>query len=227
MARPALRPLLPAVFIVFFLTIPVYGQRISLDVGVNAGVPLAKGVQDDAIRPSFGAVQTNVERPQFVLGPAVQLNVGGRFAVEVDGFYRPVRFQTQQTDSHITRTESTHATSLELPIFANFPFKLRKLRSFAGAGFIVYDRLLGTTDVHSILHDQGDRVVHVVTHYGPIDSASSSPPFLAGGGFEFTSGPFTLAPQFRYTRWIGEPVRKPNQWDILVGISLPAFHLRQ
>ena len=63
-----MKSVLPAVFITFFLTIAVYGQRISLDVGVNAGVPLAKGVQDEAIRPSFGAVQTNVERPQFVLG---------------------------------------------------------------------------------------------------------------------------------------------------------------
>jgi hypothetical protein len=59
----------------------------------------------------------------------------------------------------------------------------------------------------------------------PLDSLSSSPPFLAGAGLEFTSGPFTLAPQFRYTRWIGKPVRKPNQWDILIGITLPAFHL--
>ena len=227
MARLALKSVLPAVFITFLLTIAVYGQRISLDVGVNAGVPLAKGVQDEAIRPSFGAGRTNVERPQFVLGPAVQLNLGGRFAVEVDGFYRPVRFQTQQTDTAVTSTQSTRATSLEVPIFARFPFNLGRLRSFAGAGFIVYDRLSGTTDVHNILHNQGDREIHVTSHYGPIDSASSSPPFLAGGGLEFTSGPFTLAPQFRYTRWIGEPVRKPNQWDILIGITLPVLHLRQ
>jgi len=222
-----LKPVLRSVFILFFLTIPIYGQRISLDVGVNAGVPLAKGVRDEAIRPNFGAVQTNVERSQFVLGPTMQLNLGGRFAVEVDGFYRPVRFQTQETDTHITITQSTRATSLEVPIFAKFPFNIGRLRSFAGAGFIVYDRLWGITDSHSILHDQGDREIHVVTHYGPIDSGSSSPPFLAGGGLEFTIGPFTLAPQFRYTRWIGEPVRKPNQWDILIAITLPALRLRK
>ncbi len=138
-----MKTVLRAVFIIFFLTLPIHGQRISLDVGINAGVPLVKGVQDEAIRPSFGAIQTDVERPQFVLGPAVQLNVGGRFAVEVDGFYRPVRFQIQQTDAAITSTQSTRATSLEVPIFAKFPFNLGRLRSFGVAGFIVYDRLSG------------------------------------------------------------------------------------
>jgi Outer membrane protein beta-barrel domain len=206
-------------------TASLCAQRISLDIGVDAGIPFTKSLNEEAARLNFAVTQVTIERPAFVVGPAIELRVGQQFGVEVDGLYRPVRFQTQEADAHITFLRSTRATSVELPVLAKYRFNAGGPRPFAEFGFIVYDRLWGTTTSHGILHDQGDRETNVVFHYQPGPSGSS-PPFVAGGGFEFYAGSFRWSPKVRYTRWIDDPVRRKNQWDFLLEIKYEAKILR-
>src|SRR5260370_29787383 len=182
MKRPHQSMALSILLLVF--TASLCAQRISLDIGVNAGIPFMKSLNKEATRQNFGVTQVTIERPAFVRGPAVELRVGQQFAVEVDGLYRPVRFQAQQTDAHITILQSTRATAVELPVLAKYRFNAGAPRPFAEFGFIGYDRLWGTTKSHGILHDQGDRETNVVFHYQPGPSGSS-PPFLPASGFEF------------------------------------------
>jgi len=212
--------------LLLLLAAPLCAQDISLHLGLEAGVPLTKPVNNEALASFPPITQQTNERPPFAAGPTVELSVGSQFGVEVDGLYRPVRFQTQQNVPQITIFRSTRASSLELPVLAKYRFNGEKRRASAEVGFIVYDRLWGTTNSRSILHYQGDRETNVIVHYQPPPSGSS-PSLVVGAGVEFAAGSFRWGPKLRYTRWIDDPVRKKNQWDLFVGITYQAKRLHR
>jgi hypothetical protein len=197
-------------------------QTISVNAGIKAGLPLTAGVEEAAVRPAFGVSQVDVERPAFAGGPTVEVSLGERFLVEINGVYRPIRFETVERNTCCTFTRTTRAHSVEVPVVANYRFTAGRVRPFVGFGFMIYNRLWGSTDSHGVLHDQGDRQTHVVFHFRE-RSESPSQPFLTGAGLEFSRGSITLRPQLRYTRWIGVSTRRHNHWEILVGVTLPVF----
>ena len=53
-----------------------------------------------------------------------------------------------------------------------------------------------------------------------------SPSLVVGAGVEFAAASFRWGPKLRYTRWIDDPVRRKNQWDVFVGLTYEAkrFH---
>src|SRR5438093_12629189 len=101
--------------LLLFLATPLCAQDIFLHIGLEAGVPLTKPVNNDALASFPPITQQTNERPPFAASPAAELSVGSQFGVEVDGLYRPVRFQTQQNVPKITIFRSTRARPLELP----------------------------------------------------------------------------------------------------------------
>jgi hypothetical protein len=202
-----------------------YGQ-ISVDAGVDAGIPLVKNVQDLVLAPPFvpnAPVSStgNIERPKFVIGPVVQLHLVREFSLETELLYRPVRFQVQRAGTNFTSTDSITAYSLELPVSGKFIFGSGRFRPTASAGFVVYDRLWGTVDSSEFIISSNLQT-HVRSPYRPDDS-SSGPPIVATAGIVFARSRFTLTPELRYTRWPGNLVRNQNQWDFILGFKTPVF----
>jgi hypothetical protein len=198
-----------------------FAQKISLDFGLKTGVPLTKPVGLPIV---FTTTTGSVERSRYIAGPTLVMVLDDRFAVELDGLYRPIRFQTTDADPTSAGFEFTRAHSVEVPLFASYRFRVAALRPFAGAGLILYDRVWGKTDARRILHDQGDRETHVIFHYGPFRSEGSAP-FLLGGGFDLAASSLTIGPELRYTHWGRSTVRRPHQWDFLISITHPTFRL--
>ena len=202
----------------------VLGQRISIDAGVDAGIPLAKSVQNPGPPITFApAAPATVERPPFVAGPALQFNLGSEFSIEADTLYRPVRFQTKEMFPNFIRMQSITAYSIEVPVVGQFTFGSAKFRPTAGVGFVVYDKLWGALDSYGFIST--GQQTHVRSPYRPDDS-SSAPPLVTTAGFSWMHSGFRLNPQLRYSRWAGNNVRKRNEWDILLGFTLPVFHHR-
>ena len=188
-------------------------------------MPLEKSVQNPTPLPFAPLVATaTVERPRFVSGPALQLNLGSEFSIEADVLYRPVRFQRHEVLTNFISTLSVTAYSIEVPVLGQFTFGSGRFRPIAGVGFVVYDRLWGANDFHGFIPSTNQQT-HVRSPYRPNDSSSAPPPVMTAG-FSLVRPQFTLNPQLRYTRWAGNSVRIQNQWDILLGFTLPVFHHR-
>jgi len=139
--------------LIFVLLIPaaLHAQRISIDAGAGAGIPLEKPVPNP--EPPFAftgfiiSSSVNVERPHYVVGPVVHIGLGRQFSIEADGLYRPARFQTSaRSVIGLIQTQTVTLHSTELPVLGQFSFGSGKLRPTAGVGFVVYHKLWGAED---------------------------------------------------------------------------------
>jgi hypothetical protein len=201
---------------------PCRAQRLTIDLGATSGVPLTRMILPNV---SFDTTSSSQQRlPAF--GPTVSMTIADQVMVEVDGIFKPIHFQTVRSGGCCTISDQTRITSLEMPVLAGYRFAIR-WHPYLGGGMVLYDRVWGRVDSYSIIHDQGDRQVHVVSSFAAaglnlgIDSAAL--PFVIGGGFELNAGPLKLRPHLRYTHW--HDARQANQWDALVGIAFPALQI--
>ena len=210
------------VLIASFSVIPCTAQQLTFDVGATAGVPLTRMIIPIA---SFDTISSSQQKlPAY--GPTLSMTIADKARVEVDGIFKPIHFQTVGSGGCCTISAFTRITSVEMPVFASYRFGIR-WHPYVGGGMVVYDKVWGRVDSYSIIHNQGDRQVHVVSPFSEggfnLGLNSAALPLIVGGGLELKSGPLKLRPQLRYTRWYD--ARQSNQWDVLVGIAFPAFQI--
>jgi hypothetical protein len=195
------------------LSVPLFGQGFA--AGVKGGVRMTDDLEGDAAS----------ESKRYLVGPAVELQLPFRLAVEVDALYSRFGLRSVNGDTFgSVYIRSDRANSWEFPILAKF----RPLPLLFVEGGYVPRTMSGRThsDSSTVVDLAGTRVHQVSTndtHYG------LSHGVLVGGGLELPLGHLRLAPELRYTYWGNRALdlegshgyhvlSTQNRADILIGI---------
>jgi hypothetical protein len=206
-----MRPL----FLLLLAAAVLGAQPVSF--GLKGGIPLTDFISAAGNGTSLSAV----EHPQrYLLGPAVELKLPWRFAIEADVLYRRVNYQTvAQATCNPAATAclpstTTGSTSLvtsndwEFPLLLKYRFPGKMfVRPYVDAG-VAFDRLQGLTDPLGALKNPG-------TTGG-----------VAGAGLDLHVLILHISPEIRYTRWTSQHFNLPNvlasqqnQAEFMVGIT--------
>lgn len=190
------------------------GQRISL--GVRAGVPITDAFE--TFRGNEASYFTNTKR--YLIGPTIEIHLPLRFSIVVDGLYKRLGYQYQQTVPDVVSTR-TVANSWEFPGTLKWEILPGPVRPFVAGGASVR-HITGISQVREL--------ANVVTEVdnAPEFNKRNDVGFVFGGGVAFKLGRVRIAPEFRYVRWGSDAFRDPvrtllrtnrNQGDFLLGFT--------
>jgi hypothetical protein len=104
----------------------------SLSVGVLGGVPFP-----DAVNTVQSSTYSTVYKSaNFIVGPALQINLPASFRIEADALYRPVNFNVTTPVTAFTSS----AAQWKFPFLLQYRFKTPVVKPFVEAG-ASFDRL--------------------------------------------------------------------------------------
>lgn len=196
----------------------IAGGRVTNDVSPSSS-PVANSLTGV---PSF-----SLESKFYDVGPAIEIGLGQRFAVEFDAIYHRQGFFTAFYHDTLYYTDGERDNSWEFPVLLKYKLRSSALSPFVQAGVAprtIGGRVVGTFQTYGY---------SLSPPYPTHNSVSYSPSvgFVAGAGLQLDLGHLRLAPQARYTRWGTAPVSglynsiystyssNQNQLDLLIGIT--------
>jgi len=195
------------------LSSSVLAQSVSF--GVKAGVPITDAFQ--TFQGNQRSYFTNTKR--YLIGPTVQVNLPGRFAIEVDALYKRMGYQYEQAPPNSVYAK-TVANSWEFPLLVKWAILPGPVRPFVDAG-ASFRNISGINQFRSIANNTG-----ISTNNASEFNKRNDIGLVFGGGVEFKLGRVRISPELRYTRWGSENFRDPafsllrtnrNQGDFLLG----------
>ena len=196
----------------------VGAQPIS--IGVKAGVPISDAFE--TFHRNQATYSTNTHR--YLVGPTVQFNFPARISIELDGLYKRLGYQYDQTGPLLSAR--TVANSWEFPVLGKFAILPGPVRPFVDAG-AAFRHISGVRQIQHTISAVGqvfDTTIDNATEFNKRNDVG----FVFGGGVEFKCGPVRISPEVRYTRWGSENFRDPvnallrtqrNQGDFLLGFT--------
>ncbi len=199
----------------------------SVSFGVKGGVPLTSAVESNGRVP--GA-------KRYTVGPMIEIALPFSFAFEGDALYRRTGYNVISGDLGTTTDTHLRANSWEFPLLAKYYFGPRRVpvRFYAAGGYVLRHVSGFDISIHSYGTDfLTGRPFDSTFHTGSTQDYVRDNPangFVAGGGARFHIGHFAVAPEVRYTRWVGVTFNQfgshgffvqslQNQADVLVGIT--------
>lgn len=198
--------------------LPALAQTSRFSFGAVGGARLSPGAPAD----------THDESPVYTVGAAFEVSLGDHFAAEVNGLYR--RFGYSSVSDVLRSTDPypagagvlvayilsrTRADSVEFPILGKYYFGRRNPRGrfFVATGYSFQHSWITSTT--AIIQAPSGTAVWSVG--GPGTPTVVGAAF--GAGVARKTGPLTIAPAFRYTRWGYRPdVASRNQIEILLSL---------
>ena len=213
-----------------------------LSVGVKGGIPLNDSflfTRSSSSLPRVVVTRASyfAKTKRYVVGPAVQVHLSLRLAVEFNVLYRRLNYDS----NFYTRSPSSGegfintnnvANKWEFPLLMKYRFSGAAVRPFVVAGVSV-NRINGTGQVRATGQRTFTewRYTRTVSQSGfPLEelARSSTGGFVLGGGVEMPLSFIRITGEIRYTRWAHENFRQAlethfgsnlNQADFLLGIS--------
>jgi hypothetical protein len=199
----------------------------SVSFGVKGGIPLTPAVESNG--PAPGA-------KRYTVGPMIEIALPLSFAFEADALYRRTGYDVISGALTTTSNTQLRANSWEFPLLAKYYFgpRIGPVRFYAAGGYVLRHMSGFDISIHSYGIDiftgrPFDSTFHTGVSQGYVrDNPANG--FVAGAGARFHVGHFAVAPEVRYTRWVGIAfddfgphgffVRSlQNQADVLVGIA--------
>ena len=185
------------------------------------------------------AVEGNGPTPgakRYTVGPMIEIGLPFSFAFEADALYRRTGYNAIAGGLGTDSTTRLRANTWDFPLLAKYYFKPRigPVRLYATGGYVVrylsgFDISIHTLGVEPVTGKPIDFTFHTSSsQYYVRDNPASG--FVAGGGARLHVGRFAVAPEVRYTRWVGLTFDDfgshgffvkslQNQADVLVGIT--------
>jgi opacity protein-like surface antigen len=206
-------------FLALLLLLSVSGLQAEspVSIGVKAGVPITDFFQ--TIRGNDGNYFTNTKR--YLVGGTVEFHLPARFSVEVDGLYKRVGYEYDQSITANRITSRTVANSWEFPALLKWEILPGPVRPFIDAG-ASFRHISG---IKQIRNTAGTVIeLNNAVEFNKRNDIG----FVAGFGVAFKAGPVRISPEFRYVRWGSENFRDPltsllrtnrNQGDFLLGFT--------
>ncbi|HYA18123.1 MAG TPA: outer membrane beta-barrel protein [Bryobacteraceae bacterium] len=182
----------------------------TLSVGVLGGVPFTdavSGVQN-------GTYTTLYKSSNFVVGPAIQVNLPASLRFEFDALYRPVSFQT----SGQGLTSSISTSQWQFPLLLGYRFRTPVVKPFLEAG-IAFDHLSGIS-ASAILATVGATPPSVASVPGQVQHTSGVSVVL-GGGVEVKIPFVRLSGELRFARQAQQEfqaISNLNQAELMLGV---------
>jgi hypothetical protein len=211
--------LVPGLLLIF---LPQISAQL-LSFGVIGGVPLT-----DAVQGNFGG---SSESHRYTVGPALQLRLSDSFRFEANALYKRLGYSASQSDGGVTVTGQAHAHSLEFPFLVKYDLPSRRALPFAGVGY-VFRNLVGVKGSARLSGSLAGGTPIDTTFPVPASTIVRNDPthgLVVGTGVRLRTGPFRMAPEFRYTRWSARPFddegprgfvlqSSRNQVELLLGL---------
>jgi hypothetical protein len=199
----------------------------SISFGVKGGLSMTSAVEGNG--PTPGA-------KRYTVGPMIEIGLPFSFAFEADALYRRTGYDAIAGGLGTVSNTRLRANSWELPLLATYYFGPRTVpvRFYAVGGYALRRTKVVDVSIHyygtdAFTGQTVDFTVHLgVAQYYVHDNPANG--FVAGGGARFHLGHFGIAPEVRYTRWVGIPFDDfgshgffvkslQNQADVLLGIA--------
>jgi len=191
------RRLARALLLLLAAAAAAFPQRLSF--GLKAGVPF-----NDLLRSeSWSGVRYQPESGHYAIGPTVELLLG-RFSVELDLLYRPLKYRSQFAGA----THEATGSAWQFPLLGKVRLSRHLVAPFVAAG-LAFNRLSGLRDLP-----------------GSYDAPSTG--WVLGLGLEGCLPLLRLSPELRYTNWRQDNASTPasllrvsarSQIEALVGIT--------
>jgi hypothetical protein len=195
----------------------VLGQSLSL--GVKGGVRVSDDFQYAAMS----------ESKRYVVGPAAQITLPLRFAIEFEVLYRRQGYSTGNSTPLYSSAIREADNVWEFPILARYRIPLPAIRPFAEAGWA--PRITqGSQDASGSYLSQLNPATYTSYSRRTYVDWPTTHGVLVGGGIQLGIGRLQIAPEVRYTHWNQQAVSgyfpdgpgygsSQNQLDILLGVS--------
>jgi len=173
-------------------------QRPSF--GFKAGAPL----QDAVKRESWSGWRYEPQSGRYLLGPTVELLLGGHFSIELDLLYRPLSYRKYWAD----QAGSVAGSAWQFPLLGKVRLSRNLVAPYLAAG-VAFNSLRGLKNLPEV-------------------SDSSTSGWVFGFGLEGRLPIVRLSPELRYTKWRrpslsgpagGPSLSRLNQLEALVGIT--------
>ncbi len=181
----------------------------------NSGLP---GTNLTTNTTSYGSAYSS-SNPRYEFGASAEFHAPFHLRFEVDGLFKPGRFDSNVGGASGTTGYHTSFNQWEIPGVFKYNMSLGHLRPFIDFGASY--RHISTIDQRTY-----------IAGFSPAfnDNASeirnrNSFGGVAGFGMTFKKGPFELTPEARYTRWANNSFAAPglvsnkDQGDVLLGVS--------
>jgi hypothetical protein len=169
----------------------------SLSVGVLGGVPFSDAV-DITKAGTFGSAYKSTN---FIVGPAVQINLPASLRFEVDALYRPVSFNIGTVD--------VSANQWQFPFLLQYRVKTPVVKPFLEAG-LSFDHLANVSAAARAITSGPGQLVQ-----------SSHASVVLGGGLEVKVPFVRISGELRYSHQGSADFRalsNLNQAEVLIGV---------
>jgi hypothetical protein len=202
----------------------------SLSIGVKGGLRTT----DDVSGPGI----MSIESRRYVVGPTFELGLPLRLSVEFDALYRREGYRTFSLGicSFICEVDRERSNSWEFPLLLKYKPPTKRIGPYLEAGY-AHRVMSGFIDANGLMLRNQQDITSGVIPFQRHSSVNwdSSNGFVAGGGIQFDSGPFHIAPGVRHTKWgdggptNGSPSRgafesNRDQFDVILGLSWTFLH---
>lgn len=189
-----------------------------ISFGIKGGVPLNQAFDVSDNRYS-------VDTQRWTIGPTIEFRFPAGFAAGADALYRRIGSSSARSVGAASFFSDSATSHWEVPVFLKYALRQVPFRPFVAGGIN-----LEHADTSGRYGCSGDPQlcsgpgISASTH-----STGSGWGLLAEAGVQLSFGRLTIAPEFRYNRWIngyftkafpdsGYPFGIQNQAEILVGL---------
>ena len=175
----------------------------SLSVGVLGGAPFTN-VVNTVTTNTYSSLPTSTN---FVVGPALQVNLPLSLRFEVDALYRPYSFQIGGTTA--VGATSVSANQWQFPFLLQYRFKTPLVKPFVEAG-VEFDHLANVSAAATAAANAPGQLIH-----------ASNASVVLGGGVDVKIPFVRLSGELRYIHQGSvnfSQISNVNQAEVLFGI---------
>jgi hypothetical protein len=217
-------------FVLLICSLPGWSQS-EIEVGVRGGIPFTNAFQSQ-LSPTSTSTYTS-DRFRYTVGPTIRTVLAEHFAVQVDALYTHSRWDRLTAPGYYgdVLTTSAHFDRWDFPVLASVESSGRT-RAFIGGG-VAFRYTTGTLRHTHYAPDGTVSTVSIPTR-GTTGGSDGKPlSIVVNTGLRWRVSRISLEPELRYSRVRSdlvnpsgrrvpyEIIRTPNQFEFLLGVTLP------
>ena len=194
------------VFLLSFISAALANAQ-ALSVGLLGGAPFQDVVKSSSSNSAVNSITSLAKSSNFIIGPALQVNLPLKFRLEVDALVRPYNFDLGLTS---TTTENVSGQQWRFPVLLQYRFSAPLVKPFVEGG-VSFDHLSGISNAVKSAIQSGP---------GQFLRASNAGVVL-GAGVDVKIPFVRLSGELRYTReTISDfaAFSNLNQAEVLIGV---------
>ena len=200
-------------------------SRLPVTLGFKVGIPVTgmfSASNTDFFNNTIPGSSYTAAVPRYTFGLTGEFHLPKQLRLEVDGLYKRAGFANSGAYAGTSDNfyQSTGLNVWEVPVLIKKNISIGPVRPFVDIG-AAWRHISGLTQYASIPGVSGVQISQNSSAFHNRNSFGG----VAGIGIAFKTGPVTLSPELRYTRWANESFQANglrtnlDQGDVLLGIT--------